>query len=797
MEPSFLDPSQILTPSARRSVWAGLMVALSIALGAGCIDVNVIQSNVGGADGGLSTGAPCGSNDQCTSGFCVDGYCCSEACQGACTFCGPANLVGGYARAGYCLPVSQGLRDPHGVCAASTCVGSVWTPAATCDGAGACVPSMPATCASHVCNPQTNSCSCEMDADCGSGIACQNGGCGLLALGQICAVDSECASHQCVEGVCCDGACTGGCQTCTAQGSVGTCRLRSVGTSPRDPADCPVDPPSSCGLDGTCDGSGACRQYFETTCAYGTCNGAVISGESRCDGEGQCLPAPVTVCAPFACDATGDATTGSCFQSCTSNAQCATGSHCNVASGSCGVRPTSAVCTTDADCSSGHCTDGVCCNTACRGACVDCNVAGRSGTCTAISGSARDPHGICVDQGASGCGQNGTCNGLGGCADYPRDTQCLAPSCAGNILSTAGSCDGSGTCRSGSIHCDPFRCVDGACTANCQTDDDCASGSHCINGSCGAKGPGLRCQSGSECASNVCADGVCCDSDCRGSCESCNLSSSPGRCTTVAFGSPDPHGECADNGPAFCGTNGMCDGSGGCARYSLGTVCASETCAGGAYTPPSTCNLAGQCVTPDPLPCFPNVCDGTRCFASCSNDTQCAPPSICINSSCGLKSDGASCSGDTECASGTCAQGICCNSACTGACQSCALTTSLGACVNAPPHVADPALICTDQGASSCGNDGRCDGSGGCERYVAGTVCAPPNCPSGSDSFTGARLCDGLGTCLPPASFTCSPYGCGTNACKGACASDADCIAPAICNSGGACISTQTMSFSR
>jgi hypothetical protein len=808
MERTTFDSGRILRGSARRSACISLAATLSIALGSGCIDVSAIRSNIGdggspsgdgsapsgGNDAGLSVGLPCGSNGQCQSGFCTDGYCCDQACRGPCTFCGPADLVGGYPRAGYCLPVSPGLRDPHGVCAASTCTGSVWTPAATCDGAGGCVRSTSVTCASNACNPFTNTCSCQVDADCGPGIACTNGGCGLQALGQICAADGECASDHCVEGVCCDGACANGCQTCTAAGSVGTCLARPGGSSPRDPTDCPVDSPSSCGFDGTCS-DGSCRQYFATPCIDGICNGAAVTGAFRCNGSGQCVEAPMTICTPYTCDSTGDATTGSCFQSCTSNAQCAPNTACDVATGSCQLKAQGAACTDDAQCPSGFCADGVCCNNACQGGCVACNLSGRIGTCWPIDAGATDPHRVCIDQGVPTCGHDGTCDGLGGCANYAANTACLAPSCVGNLLDVTGTCDGSGTCRSGGVlDCGPFRCIDGACIADCQTDSQCAPGRYCLNGSCGLKGLGQSCQSDSACASNHCADGVCCDGTCSDACRSCNLPSSPGHCTPVAVDALDPHGACLDDGPASCGMNGKCDGGGDCAHYGQGTICASAACVGGYYTAPSTCNTGGQCVAPAPVSCFPYVCDGAQCFGNCSTSDQCASPNVCLDASCGPKSNGASCSNATECASDVCAQGICCATACAGACQSCDLGTSIGTCVNVPAHLIDPSGFCADQGAASCGADGKCDGNGGCEKYPQGTACLGQSCQSGSQTFTAASSCDGLGNCLTPTPISCAPFQCGATACKNACASDADCVAPATCNSSGSCgVSTQEM----
>ena len=52
-------------------------------------------------------------------------------------------------------------------------------------------------------------------------------------------------------------------------------------------------------------------------------------------------------------------------------------------------------CAVDADCSSGHCVDGACCNSGCAGACEACSLAGQVGTCLPIPGNP-DPASDCL-----------------------------------------------------------------------------------------------------------------------------------------------------------------------------------------------------------------------------------------------------------------------------------------------------------------------------------------------------------------------------------------------------------------
>jgi hypothetical protein len=153
---------------------------------------------------------------------------------------------------------------------------------------------------------------------------------------------------------------------------------------------------------------------------------------------------------------------------------------------------------------------------------------------------------------------------------------------------------------------------------------------------------------------------------------------------------------------------------------------------------------------------------------------------------CGKKSNGATCGAAGECQSGVCAQGVCCATACSGTCQSCALAGSQGTCKQVPAGQ-DPLNQCADQGAATCGTDGTCDGSGGCRKYGAGTVCAGAMCAT--SSFTPARTCNGTGTCAATAATDCGRFHCSASGCLTSCTTNADCTAPLLC-SGGGCSTT-------
>jgi hypothetical protein len=246
---------------------------------------------------------------------------------------------------------------------------------------------------------------------------------GTKPISAECVCDAECSSGHCVDRLCCDSACTDGCKTCAGLGLGGTCVNRTVGSTPRDATACPATPVSTCGLDGKCDGMGGCSKYpVNTVCRAGTCDGDAVIGANVCDGLGQCKPGATRLCVPFSCNAS----TGACNTTCTSNSQCVSGIQCVV--GSCGPRPKGAACQNGSDCASAFCADGVCCNVACSGACISCNLIGHEGTCWPLEADVVDTRRICVDMGPSTCGENGLCDGVGGCQRYPSDAgACLQP----------------------------------------------------------------------------------------------------------------------------------------------------------------------------------------------------------------------------------------------------------------------------------------------------------------------------------------------------------------------------------
>ena len=120
--------------------------------------------------GGKSQGELCAANEECISGACADGVCCSNLCLGPCRSCNQPSANG--ACQGY----------PAGTDPELECMGGT-----SCNGAGACGSEPP---------PE-------------------------LPNGELCGAPSQCQSGYCKDGVCCDTACTTPCMACVT----GTCQV--------------------------------------------------------------------------------------------------------------------------------------------------------------------------------------------------------------------------------------------------------------------------------------------------------------------------------------------------------------------------------------------------------------------------------------------------------------------------------------------------------------------------------------------------------------------------------------------
>ncbi len=465
-----------------------------------------------------------------------------------------------------------------------------------------------------------------------------------------------------------------------------------------------------------------------------------------------------------------------------------------------------APCGSAAECASGHCVDGVCCNTACSASCD---------VCAASLGATTD----------------GQC-GIAALGVAPAPPCPGGHHCSGLVSFCLTSCGSDAWCAP-----DHYCSAAAACTPRKANGSPCdvGAGADCLAASCRA------------CASGSCTDGVCCDAPCAEPCATCSIAGgavADGTCTPVAEGSPgDPDcGAFACNGASpscptqcvsdadceptrFCASSGLCEprkalgnpcnvaagadcAAAGCRACQVGLACADgvccdaacsascETCVGGT---PGTCEaVAGG--TPGSPPCPGGLlCDGQAraCPGSCTVDGDCGGNAWCDAGACEpQKALGAACGADREClrsgseTTGHCADGVCCNVACTDACSACRATLKQsgvndGEC-GAARAGTDPHDRCPAHGAGDpCGTTGACTGAGACELEAPTVVCAAPTCVSNNLS---TPRCDGLGGCSSSTTpVDCFPYYCAVDRCTNPCATRDDCQPGFRCLPNGVC----------
>ncbi len=280
-------------------------------------------------------GTSCQFDSDCSSGLCVDGVCCNQACGGQCEACDVAGLEGicsvvaagdaphgarqacasdGSACGGTCDGTRRtGCGYPDGVeCRPGSCTSGTATLAAQCNGSGSCPDLQSQDCQTFDCNPSENVCDgpCATDPSaCATGEYCSAGICVPLADdGAACGNDDQCESGNCVDGFCCSTACDAQCAACDVPGSEGTCRA-TTGTvrGGRD----------ACAGVGACGAS--CNGTDQNACAFPgaalscggpTCAAGQVTDTPTCSGDGRCTPGVVSSCPSLACGSASECATG-------------------------------------------------------------------------------------------------------------------------------------------------------------------------------------------------------------------------------------------------------------------------------------------------------------------------------------------------------------------------------------------------------------------------------------------------------------------------------------------------------
>jgi hypothetical protein len=677
-------------------------------------------------------GKLCVANSDCSGGFCADGRCCDGACNGACQAC---NLAGSL---GSCSPIVSNVdNNPANACSGNNSCdmngackkinGQV------CVAGGECVSGncIDGRCCDGTCNGTCQACNLVgklgQCSNIGAGVtdpnatvpcinnnSCDGAGACKKNNGQVCAAAGECLSPNCVDGVCCNSGCGTTCQSCNVAGSEGTCTNIPSGQTDTSPA-------NACNGSKACNGgngAAACKTILAQACAVNgdclssfcadgvCCNGACNAACRACNiagSVGTCInltsgtdSSPAGICiAPNSCDAAG-------------NCKKVNGTACGASS----------------ECISGTCLDNFCCGSASCPTCQACT--GANGTCVNLALNAPDT------VPANACSGNNTCDGMGACKAKLAQGCLNGTTCASGFCADGVCCDAacSGTCQA----CTALKKgsgPDGICNPianNTDPDLECV-GTKCNGlGACIPKAAnGTVCANGNQCNSGNCVDSYCCDTACDTACLSCNQGGKLGICSPIVLAQ--------DNNPAnICNGNNACNAVGACKTINglacnVNADCVTGFCTDGVCCA-SSCN--GQCKACN-VPMNLGSCVDIPSGQTDDNATAvCNGTNVCNGGGLCKLANGQVCTGTpSDCVNGTCADGVCCQNACTGPCMSCNLPTKEGQCLNLGLDATDDAPVCG--GAMDATH--LCDGSGACllitgQACANSTQCAHHNCVS-------------------------------------------------------------------
>jgi hypothetical protein len=149
--------------------------------------------------------------------------------------------------------------------------------------------------------------------------------------------------------------------------------------------------------------------------------------------------------------------------------------------------------------------------------------------------------------------------------------------------------------------------------------------------------------------------------------------------------------------------------------------------------------------------------------------------------------NGEPCVSGSECRSGNCTDRACCESPVCSTCRSCNVPGQAGFCRPVPAGAVEPKGACPVEAVLTCGSNGKCDGTGTCQKYPAGTVCDPTRCHSGGEGVVEDDLCDGAGVCVNSGTDFCDGYKC--NPANISCFTS--CTDTSQCGSGRTCRSSR------
>ena len=648
-------------------------------------------------------GAPCFEDFHCNSEFCADGVCCESSCDGLCDRCDASG------KQGLCVN-RKAFTDPENECAGTGLCGG------TCDGGGNCQYTADAV-------------ACAECTRCDGAGFCQN----YNPVDQD--IDDSCDTCQV-----CDGA--------------GACNPVPDGQDYL--AECGDNGAALCNQDGACDGglkydgstgTPKCRLYAPgTTCVKQSCQTGYVDPAHECNGYGGCVDFDDLFCDGHVCSG------ADCLTPCANDGECLTGYYCEDGSngpvGTCQPKKAGGeTCQVDHECKSNFCTDGVCCDAPCNGPCRQCG--GGAGHPGSVGADAKDAtltgSGNLWDADTDTTGAFGTADGLGAATVVPIQLPTLP---GDSVYGTANlALNVTQSTVGGTTYVDLYGLARIGDTPDIQGGDyydgaNDTSATKLQNDILYPTMP-LGATETSDSADLALVDWLntqYADGENAGKYVFLRLNGDT---------SPMPTGSVWYLSSSESGSGAVIDYTTKAGGHGNGECFVHES-----LTDPETgcglywCNGDGNCNF---------KCDPATNALGGSSD--CKEGHWCNGGACeALGSLGDFCTGNDQCASTICNQqdNVCCDSACTSACESCKIAGFEGNCKDIADG-ADPDEECN--GTGSCG--GICDGNGSCRWPDGETDCG--NCArcngggecqyvvkkSDPDNDCGnCQTCNGSGNCI-------------------------------------------------
>ena len=444
------------------------------------------------------------------------------------------------------------------------------------------------------------------------------------------------------------------------------------------------------------------------------------------------------------------------------------------------------------ECQSNHCVDGVCCDSACTGACRSCALPRRSGRCTPIAaGQRRSARRVRGRWRRRPAGRTASATAAAAARSTPVGTLCADETCTANVYKPPSTCNATGQCVApDSLPCSPYVCNGTRCFNACTTDAQCLTPNTCDGNSCGMKDARRhRARRADECQSNFCAQGVCCDKACAGACKSCALAarSAPARTSPPARTIPPASARTQDAVDAAARTASARRAPARSTRRARPARPRPARRRRNRSRPLSTCDGAGTCVTPArAAPASRTAAARTPARPSCTADADCPSPAVCIERLVrpqaerrGLRQQGRV-PLELLRAGRLLPDAPAPASASRARCR-----RRAGTCSNVAERRQPTQSPLRRSGrAPAAAPTGVCDGNGACRLYDASTSCAAPSCPAEPvDADDAAAPATASASASRRRRIACAPYVCnGATACQAACTGDADCLPPNICD---------------